>query len=83
MEFLENLRTSYTDAMRAELKEIEDYARLTEGADFRLMPWDYAFWSDKLKNDRYAFNQEELRPYFELNNSIKGVFGLATRLYGY
>ena len=36
-----------------------------------------------LKNDRYAFNDEDMKPYFELNNTINGVLGLATRLYGY
>ena len=82
-DFLENLRVNYTEPMRREIAEIEEYARQTEGADFKLLPWDYSYWSDRLKNDRYAFNEEELRPYFELNNSIKGVFGLATRLYGY
>ena len=83
MEFLENLRVNYTEPMKAELKEIEDYAKVTEGNDFKLQAWDYSFWSDKLKNDRYAFNDEDMKPYFELNNTIKGVFGLATKLYGY
>lgn len=83
MEFLENLRKNYTGPMKAELKEIEDFARQTEGSDFVLAPWDYSFWSDKLKSERYAFNDEDMKPYFELNNTIKGVFGLATKLYGY
>lgn len=83
MEFLENLREAYTEPMKRELKEIQDYARQTEGPDFNLSAWDYAYWSDKLKNDRYAFNDEDMKPYFELNNTIKGVFGLATKLYGY
>ena len=83
MDFLEDLRKNYTEPMRAEIKEIEDYARQTEGADFNLMPWDYSFWFDKLKNERYAFNDEDMKPYFELNNTIDGVFGLATKLYGY
>ena len=83
MEFLENLRKSYTEPMKAELAEIEEYAKGFEGGDFKLGPWDYSYWSDKLKNDRYAFNDEDLKPYFELNNTIKGVFGLATKLYGY
>lgn len=83
MEFLENLKIAYTEPMKAELKEIEDYARSKEGDDFTLEAWDYSYWADKLKNDRYAFNDEDLKPYFELNNTIKGVFGLATKLYGY
>ncbi|MCM1152876.1 MAG: M3 family metallopeptidase [Muribaculum sp.] len=80
---LEDLRTNYTEPMKAEIAEIQEYARKTEGPDFILMPWDYSFWSDKLKNERYAFNDEDMKPYFELNNTIKGVFGLATKLYGY
>ena len=83
MDFLENLRINYTEPMKKELKEIEDYARKSEGDDFKLEAWDYSYWSDKLKSDRYAFNDEDMKPYFELENTIKGVFGLATKLYGY
>ena len=82
-DFLENLRINYTEPMKKEVKEIEDYAKATEGSDFSLMPWDYSYWSDKLKSDRYAFNDEDMKPYFELENTIGGVFGLATKLYGY
>lgn len=83
MNFLEDLRKAYTEPMRKEVKEIEDFARKSEGETFTLQPWDYSYWSDKLKNERYAFNDEDLRPYFELNKTIDGVFGLATKLYGY
>lgn len=83
MNLLEQLRINYTEPMQAELKEIEDYARISQGNDFVLMPWDYSYWANKLKNDRYAFNDEDMKPYFELNNTIDGVLGLATRLYGY
>ena len=83
MNLLEQLRESYTDPMKHELKEIETYAQQTEGDAFVLMPWDYSFWSNKLKNEKYAFNDEDMKPYFELNNTIDGVLGLATKLYGY
>lgn len=82
-ELLHDLRNAYMPAMKSEIKEIEDFAKAKEGDQFKLMPWDYSHWADKLKNERYAFNDEDMRPYFELDNSIKGVFGLATRLYGY
>ncbi|MDE5869440.1 MAG: peptidase M3, partial [Muribaculaceae bacterium] len=59
MQFLENLRVNYTEPMKKELSEIEEFARKTEGDDFKLQAWDYSFWSDKLKNDRYAFNDED------------------------
>lgn len=83
MNFLDDLRTAYTEPMRKEVNEIQDFARQTEGADFIIMPWDYSYWYDKLKNARYSFNDEDLKPYFELNRTIDGVFGLATKLYGY
>ncbi len=44
--------------------------------------WDYSYWANKLKEAKYKYDEEALRPYFELNNVIDGVFGLATRLYG-
>lgn len=83
MEFLENLRVNYTEPMKKELAEIEAFAQQTEGNDFKLEAWDYSYWSDKLKSAQYAFNDEDMKPYFELNNTINGVFGLATKLYGY
>lgn len=46
------------------------------------MPWDTAYYAHQLKLAKYNLDPEILRPYFELNNVIKGVFGLATRLYG-
>lgn len=80
---LEELRQSYTEPMKEELREIEEFARQTEGGDFKLMPWDYSYWANRLKNERYAFNDEDMKPYFELENTIKGVFGFASKLYGY
>ena len=47
-----------------------------------IQPWDWSFYADKLKDNRYGVNDEMTRPYFELENVKKGVFGLATELYG-
>ncbi len=82
-DLLNELREAYAPAMQREISEIQDYARQTEGSDFQLMPWDYSYWADQLKNARYSFNDEDMKPYFELNNTIDGVFGLAKSLYGY
>lgn len=79
---LYRLRDAYRPAQEAEFKEITEFARKSEGPDFNLEPWDYSFWSNKLREAKYSYNEEELRPYFELNNVINGVFGLATKLYG-
>lgn len=83
MAFLKDLNEAYTEPMHREIAEITEFARKSEGDDFVLMPWDYSYWSDKLKNEKYSFNDEDLKPYFELNSTIDGVFGLATKLYGY
>lgn len=83
MNLLENLREKYAVPMKRELKEIEDFAKKSEGDGFNLMPWDYSYWFEKLKGEKYAFNDEDMKPYFELNGTIDGVFGLATKLYGY
>lgn len=80
---LDELQEAYYQPMQDELKAITEFARQTEGNDFNLEAWDYSYWSDKLKNAKYSFNDEDMRPYFELDNTVKGVFGLATSLYGY
>ncbi len=80
---LNEMREAYYPAMKNELAEIEAFARQTEGEDFKLEAWDYSYWSEKLKSEKYAFNDEVMRPYFEIDNTIAGVFGLATKLFGY
>ena len=48
----------------------------------QLQPWDWWFYAEKLRKAKYALDEEELKPYFELNNVRKGAFGVATKLYG-
>ncbi len=79
---LNSLREAYTQPMRDEIAELTAFATETEGQPMEIMPWDYSYYSNKLKAAKYSFDEEELRPYFELNSVIDGVFGLATRLYG-
>lgn len=80
-----NLLTKLLDAYKpAAIKEyaaVQDYAN-NNGAYFTLQPWDWSYYSEKLRDEKYALNDEMLKPYFELENVKKGVFGLATRLYG-
>jgi len=82
-DFLKELNDAYTPAMKKEIAELEEFAKKSEGAGFKMQPWDYSYWSNKLKNEKYSFSDEDMKPYFELDNTIKGVFGLATKLYGY
>ena len=48
----------------------------------KLQPWDWWYYAEKLRKARYALDEEELKPYFELSNVRKGAFGVATKLYG-
>ena len=79
---LDQLFDAYAPAARLEVSEVEALAKEMEGEDFQLMPWDWAYYSDKLKMKKFDLDDEALRPYFELEKVIEGVFGLATRLYG-
>ena len=79
---LDQLLTAYLPAAKEEVKAVQEMAARTEGKDFELMPWDWAFYSEKLRNEMYSLNDEMVRPYFKLENVTEGVFGLATRLYG-
>ena len=81
-DLLNQLLDAYLPTAKQEVEEIAALARETEGADFQLMPWDFSYYAEKLKNKKFDFNEEELRPYFELSRVKAGVFGLATRLYG-
>ena len=81
-DLLNQLFEAYLPTAQAEYNEIQEFARETEGAHCQLMPWDWNFYSEKLKNKKFNLTDEMLRPYFELNLVKKGVFGLATKLYG-
>ena len=79
---LDQLLEAYGPTAQKEVEEVQHLAKQLEGADFQLMPWDWTYYSEKLKEQKFNFNEEELRPYFELSQVIQGVFGLATKLYG-
>ena len=79
---LNNLIDAYKPTAVEEVKALEREAKQTEGDDFVMEPWDFSFYSHKLQMREYNLDAEMLRPYFELSKVIKGVFGLATRLYG-
>ncbi|MDY4843042.1 MAG: M3 family metallopeptidase [Prevotella sp.] len=79
---LDDLIDAYKPTAVAEKEELKQMAKRMNGEDFKLMPWDGAFYSHKLQLEKYNVDAEMVRPYFELSKVIKGVFGLATRLYG-
>lgn len=79
---LNDLIEAYKPTAIQEREEVEALAKEEEGAAFKMEPWDLAYYSQLLKKKKYDLDPEMLRPYLELGNVIKGVFGLATRLYG-
>lgn len=79
---LDQLRDAYRPALDKEMAELTEFASKTEGKPMEINAWDYSYYANKLKNERYSYDEEQLRPYFELDNVIDGVFGLATKLYG-
>ena len=79
---LNDLIEAYKPKAIQEREEVETLAKEEEGAAFKMDPWDLAYYSQLLKKKKYDLDPEMLRPYLELGNVIKGVFGLATRLYG-
>ena len=81
-QLLDQLLEAYTPAAREEVARVEALARKEQGNDFTLMPYDWSYYSHRLKDATYQLNDEMLRPYFQLEKVIEGVFGLATRLYG-
>lgn len=76
------LNQLYAPSLNAAKKDIEELYPLakSEGID-QLMPWDVSYLSEKLKQQKYAFNQEDLRPYFALDRVITGVFEHAKKLF--
>ena len=66
-------------------EEVADMQALAdkEGAGITIEPWDYRYYAEKVRKDRYALDQNEFKNYFELNNMIEASFYMADRLYGY
>lgn len=79
---LGKLTWSYLPVAQREMEEIKAFAKSIEGEEFDFQPWDFAYYSERLKENKYDLTDEMIRPYFELNQAIYGAFYLATRLYG-
>ncbi len=79
--FLEELRASTIEYAHKDYATISDYAH-SKGLKDKLMPWDWAYYTEEYKSEKYAINDEQVKPYLKLDNVIKGVFLLAEKLYG-
>jgi peptidyl-dipeptidase Dcp len=79
-DFLDNMLQNSKPAALEQLKELEDFTR-KQGGPEQLARWDMAFYSEKLKKEKYAIDDEILKPYFRLEDVIDGVFQVAHKLY--
>ena len=81
-DMLHQLRDAYLPVERSEMQRLTAFASQVEGKPVDILPWDYAYYSNKEKDSMFDINDELLRPYFELGRVTQGVFGFATRMYG-
>ena len=79
--FLDELLDGTLEYARGDYRTISQYAA-SLGFEGELMPWDWGYYSQKYKDEKYALNDELVKPYFELEHVKKGVFLLANKLYG-
>lgn len=80
-EMFETLRTASWDAAVADMDEIRDLAK-SEGSTDELKHWDVAFWAERLREKKFDYTDEELRPYFPLEKALSGMFDLVERIFG-
>lgn len=79
IQFLEDLLTASKTAALKDVEEVREFA--TKDGVKDLQSWDFAYYSEKLKEQKYGFNEEDLRPYFPLDKAIEGVFLVSSKLY--
>lgn len=80
-QFLSDLAKRSKPQAQDELKEIVDFAS-QQYAQKDLQPWDYTYFGEKLKQQKYAISDEQLRPYFPEKQVLNGLFEVVSRLYG-
>ena len=81
--FVEDLHGRIVDAFQNECRQLENYkARKTGSEATPLEPWEVSYWAEKQRKEQYDFDDEDLRPYFQVDNVMEGLFGLTSRLFG-
>ena len=79
--FLEQLAEKSLPMAKQDLKELQQFAREYDGTR-QLEAWDISYYSEKLRQHRFAFSQEDVKPYFPANRVIEGMFSVVEKLYG-
>ena len=81
-EFLNKLLVPALPKARQEVEELNIFAKANGFTREQLMPWDFSFYAEKLRLERYDLSDEQLKPYFQLEHCINAIFDLANKLYG-
>ena len=81
LDFLNDLLTKAKPFAEKEIEELTAFAKETDGIE-TLQRWDHAYYAEKLKQKKFSLSDEELKPYFQLENVIQGAFDVAKKLYG-
>ena len=80
--FLNKLLVPALPKARQEVEELNTFAKANGFTEDQLMPWDFSFYAEKLRLERYDLSDEQLKPYFQLEHCINAIFDLANKLYG-
>ena len=80
--FIMQLLEPSLEFARKDVADVYAYAKANGFTEPKLMPWDFSYWSERYQEAEYALNEEQLKPYFQLESCIDAVFSLANRLYG-
>ena len=81
-EFLNKLLEPALPKAKQEVAELNTYAKAHGFTEDEIMPWDFSFYSEKLRAEKYDLCDEQLKPYFQLDHCINAIFNLAHKLYG-
>ena len=81
-EFLSKLLGPALPKAKQEVAELNTYAKAHGFTEEEIMPWDFSFYSEKLRAEKYDLRDEQLKPYFQLDLCINAIFDLANKLYG-
>jgi len=81
MKFMKDMWAPTSKTAKAEVADMQKIID-KEGGSFKLEPWDWWFYAEKVKKEKYALDEEMLRPYFKLDNVTAGAFAVATKLFG-
>lgn len=81
IDFLNDLLVKAKPFAEKEIAELADFAKRLDGIE-TLQRWDHAYYAEKLKQEKFNLSEEELKPYFQLENIEKGAFDIATKLFG-